>query len=361
MTPFVLDARTATPHFPGIGRYVANLRRALPACLQADERLVVYERPELGVFGLRQQWGVPRDLRRLGAACYHSPYYLMPYRPGAPTVLTVYDCIPLRFPQHVSARARLLFRQTMRLALRAADQVIAISQATADDVRRLFGPLQQPLTVIPLAADDRFAPQPAAAVAAVRDRLGLPEPYMLYVGSAKPHKNLPRLLAAWERLQPTAAQLVIAGAWDGRADAAPETAAALVARGALRLLGRAADADLPALYSGALGFVFPSLYEGFGLPPLEAMACGAPVIASRTAGLAETVGEAALLIDPADTAALVAALQRLLDDPALRADLAARGRAHAARFTWAQTAVATAAVYRQAVASTSSAAGKAAA
>ena len=234
----------------------------------------------------------------------------MPYRPGAATVLTVYDLIPLLFPQHSTARARLLFRWATALALRAADRVIAISAATRRDLLAHFRVPPDRVVAIPLAADPAFRPQPADAIAALRNRHHLPPGYVLYLGSNKPHKNLMRLVEAWEianrkseivNRKPVLSlvegsqianrTLVMAGAWDARYPEARARAQTLGLGDRIRWLGPVAEAELPALYAGASLFVFPSLYEGFGLPVLEAMACGTPVICSNVSSLPEVAGD----------------------------------------------------------------------
>ncbi|MBN1936407.1 MAG: glycosyltransferase family 4 protein, partial [Anaerolineae bacterium] len=371
--PLILDARTATPHFPGIGRYVTNLARALLPELSPDERLtVLYDAavnpagsmqpwpvsPQFRViplspspFGLAQQWVIPRLLKQLGADLYHSAYYLMPYRPGVPTVLTVYDVIPLRFPAQSTLQARLLFRWATRLALRAAQQVVAISETARRDFIRHFRVLPERITAIPLATDPAFCPQGPQVVSAVRARYGLPEQFVLYLGSNKPHKNLVRLIEAWKLAtrssQLATFSLIIAGAWDVRYPEPHRRVEVLGLQDTVRFLGPLPEADLPALYSAATVFAFPSLYEGFGLPVLEAMACGAPVVCSNTSSLPEVAGEAALIFDPYDTNAIAGVLVQLCADADLRADLCARGLARATFFSWQRTAEETLKVYRK--------------
>ncbi len=320
MTNYVLDARTATPHFPGIGRYVTNLARELIPLLASDERLTILHVPShpltlpsspavallsvaAGPFGLAQQWQIPRLLRRLSADLYHSAYIAMPYAPGMPTVLTVYDLIPLLYPEQSSRRARHLAHLTNSLALRAANVVLAISEATRADYLAHFRVPAERIVTAPLAADPAFRPQSDATVAALRARLALPERYVLYLGSNKPHKNLVGLMEAWKianqqipdhvsRFTFHASRLLIAGAWDERYPEAKQRVAALELGDSVTFLGPVAEADLPALYAGAELFVFPSLYEGFGFPVLEAMACGTPVICSHTSSsLPEVAGE----------------------------------------------------------------------
>ncbi len=364
----ILDARTATAHFPGIGRYVANLARAMAPLLAPEERLILLRDPTrsspwdlsalagervrvvdvpLSPFSLRQQWAVPRLLGRLGADLYHSPYYLMPYRPGVPTVLTVHDLIPLLFPRQSTFQARLLFRWTTARALRAARHIVAVSEATRRDLTRHFHVPGDRVSVIPEAPDPAFYPRSPAEVEAVRRQYGLPDSFVLYVGSNKPHKNLTRLVEAWARSTEygTRNTLVIAGVWDPRYPQ-PRLLAERLGLQTVRWLGPVPEADLPALYSAATLFVFPSLYEGFGLPVLEAMACGVPVVCSNTSSLPEVAGDAALLADPTDTGALAAAIADLLGDRARREEMRERGLRQVARFSWERTATMTLGIYR---------------
>ena len=204
-----------------------------------------------------------------------------------------------------------------------------------------------------LGVDARFFPRPEAEVAEVAARLGLGRPYVLYLASNKPHKNLVRLLQAWSlvaadrSIEPC--QLVIAGHWDARFPEAREAARRLGLMERVQFAGEVEERDLPAAYSGARLFVFPSLYEGFGLPVLEAMACGAPVICSNTSSLPEVAGDAAVQVDPLDVQGLAAAMARALADETVRAGLRERGLLRAAEFTWERTARATLAVYRSAL------------
>jgi glycosyltransferase involved in cell wall biosynthesis len=378
MTHYVLDARTATPHFPGIGRYVTNLAAALAPLLATDERLTILHAPShpltlpsspavallsvaAGPFGLAQQWDIPRLLRRLSADLYHNAYIAMPYAPGVPTVLTVYDLIPLLYPEQSSGRARRLAHLTNSLALRAANVVLAISEATRADYLAHFRVPAERIVTAPLAADPAFRPQSDAAVAALRARLALPERYVLYLGSNKPHKNLVGLVEAWRianqrisesanhasRVTHHASHLAIAGAWDERYPEARQRVAALGLNDSVMFLGPVAEADLPALYSGAELFVFPSLYEGFGFPVLEAMACGTPVICSNVSSLPEVAGSAALQVDPRETDALAGAMDRVLSDAALREEMRRAGLAQAGRFSWTHTAQQTLDAYRR--------------
>lgn len=370
MKRYALDARSATNHFPGIGRYVSNLAQALPALLAPNERLlllcdpsrpsrwqlpmpsaqVVWLETTVSPFSLAQQWQIPRCLREIKADVYHSPYYLMPYRPGRPTLLTFYDLIPQRFPQYVSPRARLLTHLFTRLALRAADHVVAISEYTRQDTLAAYPLAAAKVTAVPLAADPHFKPQPPTELERIRARYNLPPNYVLYLGINKPHKNLVNLLAAWEKIvQEVAAppQLVIAGAWDDRYPEAKATAVAAGLTELVTFLGPVEEADLPGLYGGAALFVFPSQYEGFGLPVIEAMACGTAVACARASSLPEVGGEAAAYFDPANPAEITAVLYHLLTDETARQRRQTLGLTQAKQFSWEKTAVATLALYRQ--------------
>lgn len=387
---YMLDVRTATAYFPGIGRYARNLAAAAVDRLSANEELILLWNPTdptawnptplanpqvtvipapVSPFSLRQQWTIPQLLQQVARnkfqspvptpqpppPIYHSTYYLMPYRPGAPTILTIYDLIAMLHPQTVSARARLLFRLTTRLALRTAQQVITISEATRQDLLRHFPIPAERVTAIPLAADPRFQPQPGEVIEATRRKYNLPEHYLFYLGINKPHKNLLRLIKAYARLSPVPGPqspvppLLIAGAWDDRYPETKERVSELNLGERVRFLGPVDDADLPALYSGCEIFVFPSLYEGFGLPVLEAMACGAPVMCSNASSLPEVAGDAALLFDPLDVESIAAALRRAIEDGNLRRSLAERSLAQAVNFSWARTAEETLAIYRELV------------
>ncbi len=359
----VLDARTATDHFPGIGRYVINLARALSLLVARDELKLLHDPTALATrlplpdlprvacaaspFSLTQQWRVPAALRQAHATLYHSAYYLMPYRPGIPTVLTCYDLIPLVYPAYYTPAQRLIFRAAHHLALNTARVVLAISEATKTDLVRFFHVAPSKVIVTPLAADPHFQPATPDAIASARQKFGLPENYILYFGSNKPHKNLARLVEAYGKTQipNPKSQMIIAGHWDARYPEAKQLAEARGWADKVKFIGPVAEADLPALYSGAALFVFPSQYEGFGLPVLEAMACGAPVACSNASSLPEVAGEAALTFDPLSTEAMGEALRRALADVELRADLRQRGLRQAAHFTWEQTAQATLAVY----------------
>lgn len=258
-----------------------------------------------------------------------------PLLPRRPQVTVVHDMLPLFFPADFP-RQQFYFHAFVPAVLRASAAIVADSGQTAEDVAHHYGIPRGRITIVPPGVDfAQFHPYPNPGAIAARFDLG---PYVLFVGNVRPHKNLGRLIDAFARLR-GGVSLAVVGHRDRRYW--PPLARQIDRLGLadrVRVLDYVPAETLPALYSGARAVVIPSLYEGFGLPILEAMACGAPVIASTTGGLREAAGDAALLVDPEDEPAIAVALQRLVDDAALRDDLRRRGTAHAARFTWEATA-----------------------
>jgi len=297
---------------------------------------------------LRLVWSqsaLPTWCRRTRAGVLLNTLPEGPLLPPVPQVTVVHDVLPLFFPE-AFPRQRWYFRAFVPRVLRASRHVVAVSAQTRDDLLRVYGLPPDRVTVIPSGVDHRrftplLDPRPALL------RWGLRR-YFLFVGNLFPHKNLFRLLEAF-RAVPGDIQLVLAGHRDPRYLPALERHVELLGVGGrVRFLGYVADAELPALYAGAVALVLPSLYEGFGLPALEAMACGTPVIASTAGGLREAVGDAAVTVDPHDVDGMARAMERMTEDAALQADLRTRGQAHARRFQWQETARRTLGVLRSA-------------
>jgi len=235
--------------------------------------------------------------------------------------------------------------------VRAAGAVIAVSESTRRDLLAHLKVEPERVYVVYGGVAERFRPASLAKIQEVRARYHLPERFILTVGTIEPRKNYLRLLEAYRRLldQGYNEGLVIVGKLGWRYKTFFQRLRELNLEQSVTLLGFVADDDLPALYSAAEIFVYPSLYEGFGLPPLEAMACGIPVVASNTSSLPEVVGDAGLLVSPYETAALAAALKKLLDDASLRAALRARGFRQAAKFRWETAARCTLEVYKEVI------------
>jgi glycosyltransferase involved in cell wall biosynthesis len=281
-----------------------------------------------------------------GTLFHATEHLLLPLR-SVPTVLTVHDLIFRQLPEHHKPLNRAYLNLTLPLYCRRATHVITISERTRRDVTAAYDVPPEKVTVIHEAADPRFRPQTPGRVTAVRQRYGLPERYILFVGTIEPRKNLTRLLHAFEALHgdDLCDALVIVGkrGWlYGGFFAELEQSPV---RDAVLLPGYVPDEALPAVYAGAQALAFPSLYEGFGLPALEAMACGTPVACSGTSSLPEVAGDAALYFDPNSEGAIAETLRRLLGDPDLRGELVQRGFERAACFSWDRVAAETKAVY----------------
>jgi len=266
------------------------------------------------------------------------PAHVLPLAHPLPSVVTVHDLGYRHFPGAHPAGQRLYLDWSTRFSARAATHVIADSAATQRDLAHFYGVPAEKVSVVYPGRDERLVrvdPTP------VRARYDLPPDYLLHVGTLQPRKNLSRLIDAVAHLrgQWPLVQLVLAGqpGWQ----AGPILEQARANAGFVRLLDYVPDDDLAGLYSGARAFVFPSLYEGFGFPVLEAMACGTPVVCANTSSLPEVAGDAALLVDPQDTAALAAAIGQLLSGEALRASLAAKGLEQVQKFSWERAATET--------------------
>lgn len=282
-----------------------------------------------------------------GGALFHATEHLLLPLHSVPTVLTVHDLIFRHLPEHHKPLNRWYLNLTLPLFCRRATHIIAISECTRRDLVAAYGVSPGRITVVHEAADRRFRPQAAERVAAVREGYRLPPRYLLFVGTIEPRKNLTRLLYVFEALYGagmTEALVVVGRRGWLYGDFFGELERSRV-RDAVLLPGFVPDDDLPAVYAGAQALVLPSLYEGFGLPILEAMACGTPVACSDTASLPEVGGGAALYFDPESEASMINTLRPLLSDADLRRDLADRGLQQAARFSWERVAAETEAVY----------------
>lgn len=356
---------TATPG--GIGTSQYETMRAL-AALDTPHRFILYAATPVVVpysgrpldlpwpirighgFGARSnilwmQTGVNRLLREDGVDLFWSPRHLLPFRArGTALVATVQDFWHLHLPDQQPLLNRTLNRLLISRIMKVADHLVTTSQATAGDALRYYHVPPQRLTVVPLAVNSElFRPMPTSAVEEVRMRLGIPERYVLSLDVFNPRKNFNAVLRAYASLpHDLRAGLGIVGVGRRRttaADADPRAvAASLGVTGQVSLLDDISSDDIVALYSGAMAFAYPSVYEGFGMPILEAMSCGCPVITSDRSSLSEVAGEAALLVDPTDAQALSSAMGALATDHELAARLVRQGFERASEFTWDRTA-----------------------
>jgi glycosyltransferase involved in cell wall biosynthesis len=370
-----LEGRVLTPRIGGIGRYAIRLVEALldlSAQEAPDLELVIFTAPQTDRLVLREmQTTVCERFCRIKSTLLRSSVLLpagvvlehidlfhgldqsgIPFffRTGK-SVVTLHDVIPLALPWAFPPRHRWVLTAALARVRRQADLVIVPSAAAAEDVVRYLNMDRQRITVIPMGCDARFQPMVnAARLVQLRRRYALPERYVLFVGTLEPRKNIALLLEAFSRLLAERPQddiqLVVAGGkgWgDGRLIATME---ALNIRRRVIFTGFVEDDDLPDLYRGAQMFVYPSLYEGFGLPVLEAMACGTPVITSNRSSLPAVAGDAALLIDPTRPDDLAAAMSAIMSNGALHEELRWKGLARAKEFTWEAVARKTMDVYR---------------
>lgn len=268
-------------------------------------------------------------------------------------MVTCHDMIPLVYPSYFSLRERIIYRLAHKMAMRAARLVISVSESTRLDLVRFCGADPGRIAVIHSGVSGRFFRRSGEEIAAVCRRYGLPESYVLYVGTNKPHKNLETLVEAWKILDEEKASpgtgLAIAGHWDARYPGPKARAARCGVERSVFFLDSVSDADLPALYSGARLFVFPSFYEGFGFPVLEAMACETPVASSKTSSLPEVAGDAALYFDPCNAGEMASAMGSLLLNGEMARALVEKGKLRASAFTWRATAAKTLALYRKAL------------
>jgi glycosyltransferase involved in cell wall biosynthesis len=298
-----------------------------------------------------EQVGLPRACRRWGATLVHVPYWAAPLRSSAPVIVTVHDLIPLLLPAYRGGPLGRLYTGLVTRSARRAAAVLTDSHASrADIVRHLDIPASRVHT-IHLAAEDRFRPSSdPTAVEHVRGKLGLPPRYLLYLGGFDVRKNVTRILQAFAHVDATEVQLVVAGRLPDRDTPFTPDPRRIVHElglaGQVRFTGWVDEDDKPALYEGAQALLFPSLYEGFGLPPLEALSCGTPAIVSDQSSLPEVVDGGGLCVDPEDTGALTMAMERLLRDGSLREQLRSAGLEHARRFVWTKTAQQTLDTYR---------------
>jgi glycosyltransferase involved in cell wall biosynthesis len=349
-----IDARKL--HDFGIGTYIRNLLQEL-ARMDHETEFVILSRPDdsvavttlgenfrvvketAGNYSLAEQVKIPMDLRRERVDLFHAPHYVLPPLVRCPSVVTIHDCIHLMFPQYLPNRWSLAYARTsITLAAKRSTRVLTVSESSKRDILRFVDIPPGKIDVIYNAYDERFRDVPnEEAVARVRERFQLQDQFVLYAGNVKPHKNLERLIEAFHLVRSRGLdhlKLVLIGDEISKYTALRRAVHRHQLHKYVRFLGFLPLDTLAVLYRLAGVFVFPSLYEGFGLPPLEAMASGTPVVTSNVSSLPEVAGNAAVLVDPYNASAIADGIYRVLTDDTLRLDLKRRGIERATQFSW---------------------------
>jgi glycosyltransferase involved in cell wall biosynthesis len=296
-----------------------------------------------------EQTILPRELSALKPDLLHGMAYALPMGWPGPGVVTIYDLSFLRFPKAFNLTNRIYLTATTRATARRARRILTISEHARRDIVRLLSVPEQRVDVTYPAADERYRLLPSSEVDAFRVARGLPESFVFALGTLEPRKNLVGLLRAYARLRTPRVPLYVAGGSGWRFSPIFDTVRQLGLQDDVHFLGFVPEDELPLWYNAARLFAFPSLYEGFGLPVLEAMACGTPVVSSTAASLPEVAGQAAVLVPPQDTNRLAQEMERVLDDPQRQMEMRAAGRIQASRFSWRAMTDQTIASYAQAV------------
>lgn len=349
-----IDARKL--HDFGIGTYIRNLLRELARLDQSTEFVLLCRPDDVGTisalgrnfrpvieragnYSISEQWKVPLALRRERVTLFHAPHYVLPPLVHCRSIVTIHDCIHLMFPQYLPNRMALTYARTsMAMAASRATRVLTVSESSKADIMRFFGTDPGKIDVIYNAFDERFGIEPnEEEVVRVRERYQLHDEFVLYAGNVKPHKNLERLIDAFHIVRNRGLdhlKLVMIGDDISKYASLRRAVHQYQLHKYVRFLGYLPEETLAVMYRLAGVFVFPSLYEGFGLPPLEAMASGTPVVTSNVSSLPEVAGDAAQLVDPYDPEAIADGIYRVLTDVDLRRDLRQKGLARARQFSW---------------------------
>ncbi len=361
-----IDARLVYYHQAGIGQYILRLTQALAQIDREDEFVIFKSRKDKthivdqANFKPQTLWtpshhrferlAMSFELAPFALDVLHSPDFIPPAWTRFPTVITMHDLAFLLYPRFLT-RDSARYYGLVDLAARQADHIIAVSESTKRDTVRLLGVPESKITVIHEAAHPLFTPiTNTDALDRIRARYKLPLEFILFVSTIEPRKNLPTLLRAFRRLREnykSQAILAIAGNRGWLAEEVDQVLDELKLGNAVQFLDGVANEELVYLYNAARLFVLPSFYEGFGLPPLEAMACGTPVIVSNVSSLPEVVGDAGMLVSPEDVEGLTVAMWRVLSDENLRREMRAKGLKRAATFSWERAARETLAVYHK--------------
>lgn len=353
-----IDARKL--HDFGIGTYIRNLLRELANIDQTTE-YVLFCRPDdtqvagslgpnfravparSGHYSIAEQISIPLAVRRERLDLFHAPHYVLPALTPTRSVVTIHDCIHLMFPEYLRHRMGYAYAHaSLWTAAHKSDRIFTVSEQSKRDILRFFKVPPEKIVVTPNAIDDRFSVPPSDEyVTQIRERYQLSQAYLLYVGNIKPHKNLERLIEAFHLVREQGRpelELVIIGDEISKMQSLRRAVHKYGIHRYVRFLGFVPDKTLAVLYRLASVFVFPSLYEGFGLPPLEAMASGTPVVTSNVSSLPEVVGDAAVLVNPYRAEAIADGILEVLRSAHLRDDLRARGLERVKVFSWRRSA-----------------------
>ena len=359
-------------HDFGVGTYVRNLIDQLARLDHDTEYVLFCQRGDMDIparlgpnfravsdvssqYSVREQLSIPVNVWRAGPQLFHTPHYVLPALTPCRSVVTIHDCIHMVFPQYLTgALARSYARGAFWTAVHRASRILTVSEASKKDILRFFPVPEQKVAVIYNAIAEHFFDEPPEdEVANVRERYQLHGRFVMYAGNVKPHKNLERLIDAFVLLREDAEhkdlELLVTGSEISKYATLRRAVHRHNLHKHVRFLGYQSEQTLSALYRLADVFVFPSLYEGFGLPPLEAMACGTPVVVSNVSSLPEVVGDAGVLVNPYDAAAIADGIQRVLDDSAFSADLSRRGILRAKSFSWSESVRRIRSIYQEIV------------
>jgi glycosyltransferase involved in cell wall biosynthesis len=362
-----IDARLVFYNRAGIGQYILQLTEAL-ASLEPEEDtfFLLQSRKDRSTilnsngFVRRSLWTPSHnrfeqitlsfEVSRLGLDLLHSPDFIPPFKRNCKSIITIHDLAFLLYPHFLTKESARYYGQIDQ-AWRKTDHIIAVSETTKHDSIKMLGVPEKKITVIHEAANPIYRPLPKdEAQGVVKAKYNLDQDFILFVSTIEPRKNLPGLLRAYRRLRDEYKReelLVLAGSNGWLWEEVYETVAKLNLEKHVVFLGRVPSEDLVYLYNAARLLVHPSFYEGFGLTPLEAITCGAPVIASNISSIPEVVGDAAVLIDPHDLDGLMVAIWRVLTEPELRQDLICKGLKRAQKFSWLDAARRTLEVYHK--------------
>jgi len=362
-----IDARKL--HDFGIGTYIRNLLRHLARLDTRTEYVLLCHEPDMGAaaqlgpnfrtvlepspnYSIREQIHVPWVLLRERPDVFHAPHYVLPPAVRCRSLVTIHDTIHLTFPQYLPHRLAYAYaRASMWAAAHRSDRILTVSEASKRDILHFFDVPPEKVVVVHNAIDERFSREPDPDdVERVRERFQLHQRFVLYVGNIKPHKNLERLIEAFHALRQRGLddlKLLIIGDQISSYPSLRRAVHRHKLHKHVRFLGYLPDETLSVMYRLASVFVFPSLYEGFGLPALEAMASGTPVVTSNVSSLPEVTGDAAVLVDPYDVGAIEAGIHRVLTDPVLAADMRRKGLLRARQFSWEQSVTKTWEMYQE--------------